>query len=168
MNDHETLLTAAWEEWHFGVDPEIMPQPNASFKAGFNAGLVAAHELHCKALVRVDELQAAIEKTLSENGHLADGENCTLIDLRRVIRGDFSPWNEIDYNDPSTYPDENRPCIVAWENHPEHPDRHAMHVFNDAGDDVRLWQNVLSDEVHDWDGTTENPTHWMYAPEHQP
>ena len=59
MNDHETLLTAAWEEWHFGVDPEIMPQPNASFKVGFNAGLVAAHESHCKALVRIDELQAA-------------------------------------------------------------------------------------------------------------
>ena len=135
MNDHETLLTAAWAEWHFGVDPEIMPQPNSSFKAGFNAGLVAAHESHCKA---------------------------------EAERGDFSQWNQIDYNDPSTYPEENRPCIVAWAEHPEHPDRHAMHVFNDVGDDIRLWQNAIGDEVHDWDGTDENPTHWRYAPEYQP
>ena len=81
---------------------------------------------------------------------------------------ELSAWNHINYNDPSTYPEENRPCIVAWENHPDHPDRHAMHVFNDVGDDIRLWQNAIGDEVHDWDGTLENPTHWMYAPEYQP
>lgn len=90
-----------------------------------------------------------------------------------VLRGavatkEMSAWTEIDYDDPSTYPEENRPCIVAWENHPEHPDRYAMHVFNDVGDDMRLWQNAIGDEVHDWDGTLENPTHWMYAPEYQP
>lgn len=34
-----------------------------------------------------DELLAAIEKTLIENGHLADGDNCTLIDLKRAIAG---------------------------------------------------------------------------------
>lgn len=90
-----------------------------------------------------------------------------------VLRGavatrEMSAWTEIDYNDPSTYPEENRPCIVAWAEHPEHPDRHAMHVFNDVGDDIRLWQNAIGDEVHDWDGTLENPTHWMYAPEYQP
>ena len=41
-------------------------------------------------------------------------------------------------------------------------------IFNDVGDDMRLWQNAIGDEVHDWDGTPENPTHWMYAPEYQP
>ena len=90
-----------------------------------------------------------------------------------VLRGvvatrEMSAWTEIDYHDPSTYPDENRPCIIAWENHHEHPDRHAMHVFNDVGDDTRLWQNAIGDEVHDWDGVEENPTHWRYAPEYQP
>lgn len=34
---------------------------------------------------RVHELEAAIRKTLEENRHLADGENCTLIDLKRVM-----------------------------------------------------------------------------------
>jgi len=34
---------------------------------------------------RIAELEAAIVKTLNENGHLADGENCTLIDLKRAM-----------------------------------------------------------------------------------
>jgi hypothetical protein len=34
---------------------------------------------------RIKELEAAIIKTLNENGHLADGEDCTLIDLKRAI-----------------------------------------------------------------------------------
>ena len=32
-----------------------------------------------------DELLAAIEQTLDENGHLADGENCTLIVLKKAL-----------------------------------------------------------------------------------
>lgn len=34
---------------------------------------------------RIAVLEAAIVKTLNENGHLADGENCTLIDLKRAV-----------------------------------------------------------------------------------
>lgn len=34
---------------------------------------------------RISELESAIVKTLNENGHLADGENCTLIDLKRAM-----------------------------------------------------------------------------------
>ena len=34
---------------------------------------------------RIAELEAAIVKTLNENGHLADGDNCTLIDLKRAM-----------------------------------------------------------------------------------
>lgn len=30
-------------------------------------------------------LRAAIQKTLDENGHLADGDNCTLVHLVRAI-----------------------------------------------------------------------------------
>lgn len=88
MNDHEELLKKAWEDWHAGIniETEDMPSANPSFKAGFNYGIVASHESHCKALVRIDELQSAIEKTLGENLNLADGENCTLIDLKRVLR----------------------------------------------------------------------------------
>lgn len=34
---------------------------------------------------RIAELEAAITKTLNENGHLADGEDCTLIDLKHAM-----------------------------------------------------------------------------------
>lgn len=36
---------------------------------------------------RVEELEAAIAKTLDENGHLADGDICTLIDLKQALQG---------------------------------------------------------------------------------
>jgi len=32
-----------------------------------------------------DKYRQAIEKTINDNLHLADGENCTLIDLKRAI-----------------------------------------------------------------------------------
>lgn len=34
----------------------------------------------------IERLRAAIQKTLEENGHLADGEDCTLIHLVRAIQ----------------------------------------------------------------------------------
>ena len=34
---------------------------------------------------RIEELEAAIIKTLNENAHLADGDVCTLIDLKRAM-----------------------------------------------------------------------------------
>lgn len=34
---------------------------------------------------RVRQLEAAIITTLEENGHLADGDNCTLIALKRAM-----------------------------------------------------------------------------------
>lgn len=35
---------------------------------------------------RISELETAVHATLDENGHLADGEICTLINLKRVDR----------------------------------------------------------------------------------
>ncbi len=34
---------------------------------------------------KVTRLEKAIIKTLDENGHLADGDNCTLIDLKNAL-----------------------------------------------------------------------------------
>jgi hypothetical protein len=34
---------------------------------------------------RIVLLESAIRQTLEENGHLADGENCTLINLKRAL-----------------------------------------------------------------------------------
>jgi hypothetical protein len=48
----------------------------------------SSHELQCRCFDAADEirrLRAVIKKTLDENGHLADGDNCTLIDLKKAI-----------------------------------------------------------------------------------
>jgi len=37
------------------------------------------------ALVQIETLKTAIQQTLDENGHLADGDVCTLILLKRAI-----------------------------------------------------------------------------------
>lgn len=42
-------------------------------------------------------LRQAIEKTITDNLHLADGEVCTLIDLKRAVNWDDRPWQEQQY-----------------------------------------------------------------------
>jgi hypothetical protein len=37
-------------------------------------------------LDRIKQLEATIRKTLRKNRHLADGENCTLIDLKNILK----------------------------------------------------------------------------------
>jgi predicted nucleic acid-binding Zn-ribbon protein len=38
-----------------------------------------------EAKERIKHLENAIRKTLDENRHLADGENCTLIELKKAL-----------------------------------------------------------------------------------
>lgn len=46
-----------------------------------------AFEIEIRWLRRDNErLRAAIQQTLDENGHLADGDNCTLIMLKRALK----------------------------------------------------------------------------------
>ena len=44
------------------------------------------HTLCWGAAEEISRLRAAIKQTLDENGHLADGDNCTLIVLKNVIK----------------------------------------------------------------------------------
>ena len=62
MSNNKQLQTA-WQSWHAGtgIDTEDMPPPNPSFRAGFDYGMVAAHNEHCAALIEVDELKKALE-----------------------------------------------------------------------------------------------------------
>ena len=53
-----------------------------------SAKLFAEHiaKLYCAQQdKRIDDLERAIKDTLEENGHLADGDNCTLITLKRAV-----------------------------------------------------------------------------------
>ena len=70
MNDNNQLLQTAWQFWHAGtgIDTEDMPPPNPSFKAGFDYGMVAAHNEHCAALIRVEELSGDAKKMVAMIG----------------------------------------------------------------------------------------------------
>lgn len=46
---------------------------------------VAAFVLKIEAEAEINRLRHAMQQTLDENGHLADGENCTLILLKRAL-----------------------------------------------------------------------------------
>ena len=38
-----------------------------------------------EAKARIAHLEAALRKTIDDNRHLADGDNCTLIDLKKAL-----------------------------------------------------------------------------------
>ena len=50
-------------------------------------GMACAAWLACERIknTEIDRLRTAIQTTLDENGHLADGEDCALIELKRAI-----------------------------------------------------------------------------------
>lgn len=48
-------------------------------------GLQQAHEKIGSQQAEIDRLRSAIIRCLKNNGHLADGEVCTLIDLKRAV-----------------------------------------------------------------------------------
>jgi len=65
------LMRMAWEA---AID-NVSSLPH---RAMFDAGVA-------QSKIRIIELETAIVKTLNENRHLADGEDCTLIDLKRAM-----------------------------------------------------------------------------------
>lgn len=59
-----------------------MTIPDAAKLARYDDLANTVEELHDENMI----LRDAIKQTLEENGHLADGENCTLIVLKRALR----------------------------------------------------------------------------------
>lgn len=43
----------------------------------------------------VEALRASIRQTLDDNRHLADGTNCTLIELKRALERSGCPWDGV-------------------------------------------------------------------------
>ena len=131
--------------------------------------LIAAMRILAQDIVTEDGVaNSAIAEAANRLEELSESLLVAKAALKHVSENSTNPWVKIDYTDETTWPDENRPCLVAWEHIPSHSERWALYEFNDVGDDVRLWQNAIQDEVQDWDGKEENPTHWMYAPEYKP
>lgn len=76
-------LTRTIEQWR-GGDPEAM-----AYHMSDSAKMYAFRDAKADILALHadnERLRAAIQQTLEENGHLADGENCTLIVLKRALK----------------------------------------------------------------------------------
>ncbi len=67
-----------WRRWDGEIDEEgpVMPHPKSIW---------LAIDMAIELIEQHGELLVAIEQTLDENGHLADGENCTLIVLKKAL-----------------------------------------------------------------------------------
>lgn len=73
MIDHlETLRQ--YNIWRRGTDESVPMIAPAVIGVAIDA-----------TIAEVERLRAAITQTLNENGHLADGDNCTLIALKRAL-----------------------------------------------------------------------------------
>lgn len=66
-----------------------MSIPDAAKLARYDDLANTVEELHDECMV----LRQAIRQTLDENGHLADGEVCTLLPLKLVLRKIGTPWD---------------------------------------------------------------------------
>jgi hypothetical protein len=47
------------------------------------------------AAAEIIRLRDAIRQTLDENGHLADGDVCTLMALKYALRESGEPWDDL-------------------------------------------------------------------------
>ena len=86
----DALLTALEPFGYFRVEPfgwVDCGEKDEGAVALYDQETVNALQGRCDELQKQrDDLLAACLKTLSDNGHLADGDNCTLIDIKLAIR----------------------------------------------------------------------------------
>ncbi len=66
-----------------------MSIPDAAKLARYDDLANTVEELHDECMV----LRQAIRQTLDDNGHLADGEVCTLLPLKLALRQVGTPWD---------------------------------------------------------------------------
>ncbi len=65
-----------------------MTIPDAAKLARYDDLANTVEELHDENMI----LRQAIKQTLDDNGHLADGEVCTLLPLKLALRKVGTPW----------------------------------------------------------------------------
>ena len=73
-----------------------------------------------EAIKQRDELVSAIQQTLNENGHLADGDNCTLIVLKRALES-IGAAQVVDCST-CRYRETKEPCRGCYECHAWQPE----------------------------------------------
>ena len=76
-----------WGKRQMAANPNFYSEEERNIaRVAWLASETVAATIYTKiALDRITELEAAIVACLNQNGHLADGENCSLIDLKRAM-----------------------------------------------------------------------------------
>lgn len=69
------------------IEPEEIPAYLRHVAASKTIGGHNIKPVLAQAADEIERLRAAVMRTLEENRHLADGENCTLIHLKRAMIG---------------------------------------------------------------------------------
>lgn len=104
MNDHQDQTKAA------DGRPSLIDGLGADLERDLRAAINPQYEdvrgtesfERKRLLGEIDRLRKAIQQTLDENGHLADGDNCTLIALKRAlvpnvkVSGASDDWPPLD------------------------------------------------------------------------
>lgn len=82
----EAVENDVYEIIEWLVFPNDLPSLKYALQTQTNSGMMqnARAEVH-KAVNKINVLEKAIRETIEDNLHLADGEVCTLIKLKRAI-----------------------------------------------------------------------------------
>ncbi len=91
-----------YNRWRRGDDTMPQPDPEQIGKAIDSACDEIERLKDNVALLRTqrDYLMSSVRRTLEENGHLADGDNCTLLVLKRAVK----TLEEVGAGDHDYYP----------------------------------------------------------------
>lgn len=104
LNELERLANAAHKYNNFWFEKDDLEDLNIGSD---DAALIArmSHDVVLELVRRLrtaeaERLRAAICATLDANGHLADGEVCTLLALKVALRESGAPWAGDELHNP--------------------------------------------------------------------
>ncbi len=89
-----------------------MTIPDAVKLARYDALAETVEKLHDECMT----LRQAISQTLNDNGHLADGEVCTLIVLKQALRQLGTPWEGDELREVAQPPMVSAEQLAKWLN----------------------------------------------------
>ena len=83
------MMLSALESWSFANKNDLPGYLQETLDENIKRlRLALLNDDRDELLEYIDMLRSAILETLDENGHLADGDNCTLIKLKRAVNAE--------------------------------------------------------------------------------
>ena len=130
--------------------------------------------VECAGLEDVNTLNDLVDYIVSQKTTIDALEQAV---LKHVSENSMNHWVKIDYEDRSTWPEQNEPVLIAWHTNeefggrlditglPDFPYTSRKQFFiNEGRAGTMSW--FSSETQGFYEGIF--PTHWMYAPEYKP